>query len=299
MAVNKIPNYNRIINLTLKTSTGLNNIKIECPLRGRKPDIEINGTIYTSGILPAFNVTVRNLYLDLVGEMYTELEVEAGYEAETVKFSGTIFSIYQESPNPDGVTVIQCKNGNVKNWLNAMVNINQRKGGSLATVIRQIAQSLELVSDIKTTAQKLTLPVDFAFQGTASQAISRIKNMFPAEALEIYQREKRLVCISISNDKGEGIREAVTHRRLDFLSSLPQQNTGGPDGAPVTTINAPWLPGLACGDILEFPAWVYLKNRMAVNTKVNSNKISVISIQFQFRTVGEGNKMTVMGRKGV
>lgn len=289
MAINKIPNYNRIINLTLKTASGQNDITIKCPLRGRKPNIEINGTYTSSNYLPSFNITVENLYLDLSGEQYTEIEVEAGYEQETVFFTGTIYTIYQESPGPDGRTVIQCREGNLTNWLSSTVNINQKKGGALATVISQIAQSLQLMPDIKGTPAALVLPADFEFQGKASDAINRIINLFPTEALRIRQKGQTLACYSVTKKEILGVRQ------MKYLAAPPQMNAGDQDGSYYTTLSGPWVPGLEIGDCLEYPTWQIMKNFMQINTKTRSSKMIVTALQFQFSTVGGANQMTVQG----
>ena len=73
-----LPNFNRIIDVSFITATeskydsrgfSLNGVadqrSIVCARHGRKPDIEITGTFTTTDYLPVFNISLKNLYLEL------------------------------------------------------------------------------------------------------------------------------------------------------------------------------------------------------------------------------------------
>ena len=94
MAVNLIPQYNRILDITLEADNG-QKLYIKCPRRGRKPNIEINASYAGNQNLMPFNVAIKNLYIDLLSTSYAKISITAGYENNTISMSGTIISIYQ------------------------------------------------------------------------------------------------------------------------------------------------------------------------------------------------------------
>jgi hypothetical protein len=103
-------NYNRVIDLTLYTSDN-KMVAIKCPEHGRKPAIEINGTFYDNGTLPAFNVTIKNLYLDIKDQNYTRLRVKAGY----VDGTKNTFECHREFENFPGSNSLESSwNGWIK-----------------------------------------------------------------------------------------------------------------------------------------------------------------------------------------
>lgn len=263
---------------------------IVCPRRGRKPSIEINGTFTTKNYMPTFNVTVKNLYLDLQGEQYSKVKIKAGYENQLITIEGNILTMYQEQPGPEGKTIIQCMYGNVQQWLDAMVQLQFDANTSITDVLDAIKIKLD-ASDVKLgeKARGLTLKEPMQYTGSARGALDDLKKRFEEEHLALFIRGTMICAICLT--EGDSIGQA----KLQYMSAPPQENTGDEAGAYYTTITAPWMPELAIGDILEIPARVYIRNFGTVGGSAKTQKIQVTGISFHFGTTGTTNSMTVQG----
>ena len=283
-------NFNRIIRLTIYTRAG-GVTYIDCPTKGRKPAIEITGTFSSAGYIPAFNITIKNLYLNLKDQDYSTIEVEAGYEGRTTTFTGKIYSMYQEEPGPEGRTVIQCKEGSVQPWLDATIQMTLEAGSPLTSALNQIGQKLGVYMVHATEhAKLLQIKQRFEYDGSVRGAIEKLKNMFGLEKLDIYLRGNYLIAIRM-NDYQDFVNSYI----LEYMSAPPQENTGGSDGTYYTTVTAPWMPELRIGDRLTIPSRTYIRNLVKVGTDSGTQDIQVTALSFHFGTTGGVNSMTVQG----
>ena len=283
--------YNRIIDLTFETASHKFR-KIVCPRRGRKPKIEINGTYSCKDYLPTFNVTINNLYLDVQGEQYSKLTVNAGYEGNVIEFTGSILTMYQEQPGPEGRTIVQCQFGNVKDWLDANVQLNYPAGTSLIQILEAIKPKIgatQVMPGSPIEAAKLSLKEPFEFDGKARQAFIELENRFQTKNLAIFMRNKLLCAICLATKDFVGIQE------LKYISAPPQENTGNTAGTYYTTVTAPWMPDLQIGDMLTIPSRVYIRNFQVVGGLAKTQNIQVTALSFHFGTTGGTNQMTVQG----
>lgn len=289
--VNKVKgNFNRIINLTLYTDLGLP-FEIKCPTKGRKPNIEINGSFVNQSEMQAFNITIKNLYLNLITQNYVRVRVQAGYEGNMVAFEGRIFSLYQESPGPEGSTVIQCKYGKIEDFIDGMVQVNYAPGALLRNVLLEISKKIQ-TTGVHTglAAGALVLKEPLQYDGSARGLINRLQQLYADEELSIFVRGNELCAIS---EKGGDFVNAYT---LQYLSAPPQPSAGGQDGTAYMTLTAPWDPRYRRGDLLTVPARVYMKNLTLVNSQNNKTQtILITALSFHFATTGSANSMTVQG----
>lgn len=295
-----IQNFNRIIDITFlgATTTRYDGSelrstvpvkKIICPRHGRKPSIEINGTFKSRSFLDAFNITVKNLYLDLQTEQYERINVTAGYEGNTIDIEGTILTIYQEEPGPDGKTVIQCQAGNLQDWLDATVDLNYEAGTSITDILKKIQTALKVSNTISgKKAGALVLQEPFMHLGTARDGMNKLMQVFKEQKLCVFLRNKTVYAECL----GDG--DIIEPKVLKYISAPPQPNTGGNNGIYYTTVTAPWMPDLNLFDKLTIPSRVYKKNFGIVGTGTTQN-IQVTALSFHFGTTGNVNSMTVQG----
>lgn len=289
MALN-IPRFNRIINLTFYDAADHEVLKIETPAHGRKPSIEINGNFYANDTLGPFNVTVKNLYITLLGKQYSKIKVEAGYENNTVTFEGTILTMYQDEPGPESKMTIQCQNGKLQNWLNTTVQLDYEAGTTLKKVLEDISSKLQTDGvHMGTQAATFTLPERLMFDGTARGAMTHIEKLFRAYNLIVYVRNNMLVAICTPG--GDFVQAHV----LEYISAPPQENSGDESGTFYTTVTAPWEPKLQIGDLLTIPSKVYIRNFVTVGGLSKTQNIQVTSLEFHFATTGGANSMKVQG----
>lgn len=289
----KNANFNRIINLKINSAKGTTYIK--CPVHGRKPNIEINGTWTTDVDLPAFNITIKNLYLDLTKDQYTSVEVEVGYEGNLITIIGDIITMYQESPGPEGKTVIQCVYGRMQNWLDTNVDFNYPAGTQLSVVLGGIQDAIKAdYPRLGTRAQGLSLKTQMQYNGTARGAMTYLNNQFQDDKLTVYMKgtELRAICLPVKDKKGDYVEEPLV---LEYMSAPPQENAGDSSGSYYTTVTAPWMPKLSIGNLLTVPSRVYVRNFATVGGASKTQNIQVTTLSFHFGTVGGVNSMTVQG----
>ena len=280
--------FNRIIDLTFFTNTGQVR-RVICPRRGRKPSIEINGTYTDRSTLTTLNIAVKNLYLDLTDTTYTKLRIDAGYEGNTVPIEGTIQTIYQESPGPDGTTVIQLQLAKLGDWLDEYIDLNYEAGTPLVTVLNSIKTKLK-ISQLKTGVEAVTLKLEnpFLHHGAAREAITKLESIFEDKELSIFVRSNRLCAVC-------GNKDIAKVHVLQYMSAPAQPNTGGEKGTYYTTITAPWMPELDLFDELIIPTRTYVKDFKLVAGVIKKQKIRVSKLSFHFSTTGSANQMTIQG----
>ena len=289
MAIN-LNLYNRIINLKIYRENN-KPLLITCPTKGRKPKIELSGNLYANGDIPAFNLTIKNLYLDLKDDVYTKIEVEAGYDGCTAKLEGSIITIYQEEPGPEGTTYIQCGESSMSDWLDAYVNVEFTKGTYLAQALAKITKGMDLKGiRMGDKATNLSLPEDFSHTGTARDAFIKLKKIFQNNYLVIFARNNILTALCLTES------DYINVHTLKYMSAPLQFNTGGDSsGTYYATVSAPWDPSLQPGDMLIIPSMVYQRYGERIGTDTGSQKIEVQSIEFHFGTCGGTNSMKVQG----
>jgi hypothetical protein len=287
MAIETLQKFNRIINLTFYNDSDIPIYRIECPTKGRKPSIEINGSFYPGDTLGPFNITIKNLYLDLAGKQYSKIKVEAGYVGNTATFEGSILTMYQDEPGPESKLIIQCQNGKLQNWLDKTVLVSYKQGSTLKEVIDDLAKRLGTYgSKVGAFTSLLTLKERFYFGGPARGAISRLQQLYQDKNLAIFIRNNVLCAIMLGKD------DSIVAHTLDYVSAPPQVNAGDDY---YMTITAPWEPKLQIGDMLIVPSRVYVRN-LAINKGIEKSKrIQVSTLSFHFGTTGGTNSMQVQG----
>ena len=289
----KLDRFNRIIDLSFFSDSGQTEF-ITCPRHGQKPNIEINGT-FTMGVngslgLPAVDVTIKNLYLDLLSQQYSKIRIKAGYANNLITIDADINTMYQQDPSPEGTTVIQCLYGNVTLWLDSYVNLTFDSGVKLGVVLNEIKTKLKANNIIiGQNAKELSLPSSMFYEGTARGALGYLEQIFEEQKLNLFMQSTTLCAICIQ--KGDYVKSHI----LEYLSAPPQQNPGDTEGMYRTQITAPWMPELKIGDVLDIPSQVYIKNGSLVGGATKRQKMVVTGMSFHFGTTGSTNSMTVDG----
>lgn len=100
--------YDRMIDVTLYSRDGDKDLKLECKRYGVKPDIAFTITEIPGSKCFNASVQIRNFFLPDISD-YVTMVIKAGYygthnNGDTIEFQMSIFSAYNESPNPDGIT---------------------------------------------------------------------------------------------------------------------------------------------------------------------------------------------------
>lgn len=277
-------NWNKLIDITLKapsdSGTG-ESFTIKTPRAGRKPNIEISGVITQKDFVSSFEIRITNLYLaDKILSDYHEIEVIAGYENKmSAGIKGTILNIYNESPGPDKVTVIQCAAASFNKWLNTTVNLELDENFKLSEAVDKITKSLNFdEAFIDSAIQSMTSPTPLKINGGAKQAVSELEKLFP-EIKIILSPNK----ISIYPKEG---KTNGKNYLLPLLIQAPQFSGG------VVNLIAPWQPEIFPGDTVTFSTNYY--STQTTSTDKIGNTAEVVSLEFNFSTYST-NEMHITG----
>lgn len=304
MAVNnfhKIKNYNRIINLKFYNTRNDKRpgYEITCPLRGRKPDIEITCQLLPSAIAQAINIRVKNLYLDLAQNSYAFIEVEAGYEGNlTLAFRGSILYMFRESPGPQSTTVIECLLSDLGNWQDTYLDIDVDQNATLKDIMEEVSNKLGLAPPIisEAVAGRTIKENQFALVGKAVTVVNEIKNRFSftgpkadnGAGLVIVYDEPRFKVYE------EG-QSANFHNKWNLnLLSTPPQLVGGGSQAVVATITAPWVPNMKPGDEVTINTNYYTTSHVIVYSQPQITML-INTMTIHFSTVKGINEMILQG----
>lgn len=279
--------FNKIIHLEFLDVNGNVVTAIKCPKRGRKPSIEITGQFVENGCTPAINIRVKNLYIEEIGDDFPAVRVTAGYDDSTSTFDCSVFNMYQEAPGPESVVVIQATlGGELDKFLNNTVSGLVQAGGSLEDAIKLVSDALDFnAPSIDKKAAKLKTETQLCLDGTAREALKKIKAAFPSIVTTIADNKIKVYSLD------DPSQNAVA--RIDYMSA-PVQLTGGKGNVTFAVVTGPWVPSLRCGEPVEFPTKFYA-GKTGVSSSSAMSVMTPQSIQFQFSTTGTANKMVVEG----
>ena len=304
-------NFNRYCNITLYGEKGI--AQITTPRFGRKPDIELHGILYASSYAKDFEVRIRNLYTDVDLTLFNSIKISAGYfDKGELAVQGSIAIIYTEQPGPDRVTVIKCWMGSAEQIINATVNnLEMPEGSTLKSILEAATNSLQTANvpestnpvkvvwkapQIDASTAALTSPSKLSWNGGVKDLLAHLKSMFPDILFtigndQIIAINPKLQTMSGFGSETEGAGGKIVP--LKYLLSPPNYTAGR------VIVTAPWEPNLYPGDM------IYILNT-SIGTKeataTGAGKMGtlrsmykVLSVQFDFSTVGSQNKMIVTG----
>lgn len=304
-------NYNRFCNITLFGKKGT--FQITTPRFGRKPDIEVHGILYASEFAKDFEVRIRNLYTDVDLTLFNSIKISAGYfDKPELMVEGSIAIIYTEQPGPDRVTVIKCWMGAAEHILNATVdNLEMPEGSTLKAILESMTSAMQSANipdstnpikvrwkapQVDASTGALTSPSKLSWNGGVKDLLGHLKSMFPGiyftignDQIIAFNPKQRTLSGFGSETEGAGGKIVP----LKYLLSPPNYTAGR------VIVTAPWEPGLKPGDI------IYILNTnigtkeatatISARQEALRSMYSVLSVQFDFSTVGSQNKMIVTG----
>lgn len=285
--LNKATNFNKIIDVTITSSSG-EEIKIICPKSGRKPNIEVTGTLFTDNNIPQFNIIIKNFYIaPSQDKEYSKVTVWMGYaDGKHIAFTGSIFFMYQDSPGPESSTVIQCMSGSLTPWLTSNINASLAAGYTLEQVVTLINNKLgyKKTPYFKKDIKNKTSAEPLEYNENINGLIAKIRERFSVILITI---NDQLVVYPVGEAHG------LVRHEIKFLSAPPVFQGGG-DTQSYAQITAPYNPDIKPGDEVTVYSSVY-KTRTGLTNVSSKTTIAVANVQFHFSTVGTVNQMVIEG----
>jgi hypothetical protein len=261
-------------------------LKIYCPRKGVKPDIQISGT-FAANIVHNASLKITNLYVPEPlsngnGDAgYKWLKARIGYRNSLIStIEGQIWSAYQDKPSPDGVTTFTFFTGWFDVWTTKMISASFKEGTLLKDILNLICATAS--SDL------LTVELDSTLEDSLRSAAPVYVDSTIADFCTKLGRAYNLVIVP------EGNKLKVTDARinpdgtgtlhiLDYVSEVKETAAG-------VTITAPFVPTIRPGDYVRLNAKYKSRDISAMFVKLGQDFL-VINESFTFGTTGSNNQM--------
>ena len=286
----------KIINQELIKKDGTMD-KIACPATGQKPDISLKGKMIQSGLITRLELRITNFYPSVPLRDYATINIDAGYSNSVVRatMSGQVWTAFQESPGPDGVTFFEINLGVYDKWLNGVYSKNFDAGSPVTNLYQWVADILGLDFSGSGITDTLT---DSIFLGPKN-VNGLIADITTLTGIKYITRMDSKALVVFPHDSNTG-----KVFNIDYFSASPQRSAAG------WIFNSPWYPDLRVGDLCKIDP-KYFKTTFAVQhsdiftpdleTGVNDpapSSLTVLTIDFEFRTNGPQNLMSVVALDG-
>lgn len=294
--------FDKYINVSFQTESdigqgGFNEVQnydnIITPDFGRKPQIAVEGSLFSNSNISGLTLKVTNFYTSKPLSQYKTVSIKAGYKNNMYSvFSGEIWASYVDKPPPDNETVFEIKIGYYQSYINGsnetslIYNKNFAKNTSIDTMLKDIADfwggkikttiSVEYFpKTLEATCQATLTPNDFNFQNLSlSNAIKKIQDAY--EDIITIRVESDTIYV---NDANEGTKEV---KQISYITTA-RNNCG------TFTITGPWLPTIRPGDTIQADP-KYFKQKIG-GQFINTDTFLVLTLDFSFDTCGNENQM--------
>ena len=286
MGMNKL--FDKQVSLYLYDSeggTGTPTDIITMPATGIKPNIGINAEFLPSNVVQNPMIRLTNFYPSKPLSDYKWFKCLAGYKdsPDWAGFEGQVWVAYQESPSPDGVTLISCATANTTDVYNAMIDLHAEKNTYLSDIFDLCAKSLSDNSGLDWTIENnladLQIPMQVDFNGPVKDLLAKLKSIFGF----IYFFEGKAIVVCNANAG----RTSLDALKINYLSSPPVQAAVG------VTFTAPWMPELKPFMNINIDP-VYFKQKYDATKVQISSTLVCYTINVEFNTVTQQNVMTVL-----
>jgi hypothetical protein len=262
----------------------------------RKPEIEISGSFVDEVACPGLTIRVTNMYTQIPIWQYEDhmIEIEAGYFSDTqtsVKLKGKIMTATQEKPSPDGITAFSIWLGELSGMNNTLIHLHYSptSGTTLDKLLNDVANQLTKVNgyfnynvvyndtDSSNTTRTTVLQDSFDYDGTIKDLLDEAKRAYSLSIMVV----------------GDQIRVAKentafhdTTYELTYVSTVTRH-------AKSWVIKAPWTPGILPNSTIRFSSQYAKQSLGGAVAGSTSIEQRVLTVDFEFSTVGKTNSMTL------
>ena len=307
-------------------------ISIHCNEGGMKPTIAFSTNLIQGQHCYKMQLKITNLSLDIGIRSIKEVRVKAGYRTQgfTEEFICPVFSSYIESPNPDGVTVLDCLCvGRTSSFTENRPYTFSYLGGktTIADLISSVAtgMNLEVINKLRDGYNELDIKVPkmdtYAENGTA--IIEWLRNIIqkriavaekaPQSNQDGYSYSYPYTMVQVNNGKllvyMLNRRNSDSELQSTTVVSLDQVKGATFNGVALT-VKALWNPRLNPGDIfqmqpniinganlpnmLDESAYGAEKQYQNGNLAGNQYLYRCVTMSIAFSTTGSENEMSIL-----
>lgn len=313
--------FDRFINIDFyrQGATAPDKFRIVTPRTGAKPNIAVQLKTIPNNMVTQFTVSIMNFSTTVDLSTFSEIEVLMGYysSGEAYSFRGEVMSVFQESPNPNGILTFQGVVGSATLFSdNANITIADPAGSKsvmeypvpvfLKQVIDSINSSISSKSNVThgllldiTGLPKEWLGVTYSYHGSYTQCSSIYKGLswLNSELLSIAY-SKELPPIYLYVDKGNvKVSSAMAENTMPTLTVLSMVSSVSASGSEVSIV-CPYIPSIQAETVFYLQASYYnsVLNTKGITSLSPLNLIKANYTEVKFSTNGT-NQMLINGIK--
>ena len=291
-------------------------MRIGTPNSGMKPDISLSINLLPNQNCYGAVVRIKNLNTDALDiRTWDKMVIEAGYKGTKVFYTCPIFTSYQESPNPDGVTVFEGVTVGVAEDVltDRQVEIQFNESEMyLEPFIRQVAKGI--TENIKVTiaiapelsghnypdAPKIQLPKQKVYAQNGVAVLNWLQTIV-SEFIQYVTQGTTSVFVQFVDGELTVLPingPATTPFSTESIINLDMVSSARYNGTALTVI-APWNPRLRPGDLFYMPPQFIYGSRLPnaispLDYRNEKNLYRCLTMSVEFATVAKTNKMTVL-----
>lgn len=271
--------FDKYINLTLMESStpGPNDLVVNTPATGRKPNITIKGSLIPAYSVAMPEIRIVNFYSDRDLEEFKYIKVEAGYSGSLfLAFEGELFLPFIEKPSPDSITVFPMVLGNYTAYRNAILVKEWPENSSLRAILTDITSSLGMTLVYDTTDYIIAEKI--VSEGRAKDVVAKLCTLLPN--LRIQFDSKRLLVYNSTVGRSD-------RYIMDKITMASKKGSA-------LTVSAPWIPTMRPGDIAVIDPIFYKQSIGSTLLPFATDEFIVNVIDFVFSTVNDNNMIALM-----
>jgi hypothetical protein len=282
--------FNKVINIDFKDENKnvIDKIVMEKDgqlMTGVPPNITISGKFLTATVVGELSLIIVNFYPNRPLNSYKYITITAGYYGSDLyaTIDGIVTMGYQESPSPDGVTVISFLTSNLDTFLNTQLDHYFNEGESVRSVFQYITDQLEANSggnkwNLNYNITRTPMMTGLSLSGTVKDAMILLKRRFNI-----------LYDISGFNLSVYDMKSGKADNKVEikYVSSPPIVTAAG------VTFTAPWLPNLRPG-MKIFIDPKYFRQSFGASLIDTNKDLMVLNVTFAFNTITSQNNMIVL-----
>ena len=291
-------------------------LRIAAPDAGMKPDISLSISLLPNQNCYGAVVRIKNLNTDALEiRTWDKMVIEAGYKGTKVFYTCPIFSSYQESPNPDGVTVFEgvtvgvaediLTDRQVEIWFNETEMylepfIRQVAKGITENIKVTIAIAPELSGHNYPDAPKIQLPKQKVYAQNGVAVLNWLQSIV-SEFVQYVTQGTTSVFVQFIDGELTVLPingPTTTPLSTESIINLDMVTSARYNGTALNVI-APWNPRLRPGDLFYMPPQFINGSRLPnaispLDYRNERNLYRCLTMNVEFATVEEINKMTVL-----
>ena len=260
---------------------------ISTPELGIKQAINLSATFLPSDVMSSVEVRITNYYPSVPLSTYKWMTVQAGYKHsdDSAFIEGQVMVAYQESPSPDGVTLVSLLIGHVEDVLNREIDIFiPETSGTNEVVFNSVVGALSATGNnwaLKNSSTSQPVGASYQFHGKVIDCLNDMKNRWKFAFLI-----EGLNLIVYDPKTGRTGEDVII---VNYLSSPPQAAASG------ITFVAPWLPKLRPGMVVQINPVFFKQTFGAANVTYQKDGLMITqTVSLQYNTVTQQNQMTVL-----